>query len=195
MNTIGYVFVFIAILMVNAVARGRIMHLPGDLGEAFTAAISGDYPELKEVLTRSGDGLAATVVVASEAQGAASGGTGLLSECKRLAVIADNHYLLGTTGPKTYDCSGLVWRALKNIGAYTGSRFTTHTFVLAARSFAEPVDSPQIGDIVLWAGHHMGVVSGPDKFFSARNRKSGIGESSISAWPNQGSPRYFRIKA
>ncbi len=184
-------------LTVSAVWRGRVMELPTDLGEAFTAAITGDYADLKDVLTRKGDGLIPTpVAVSSEtATGTASAiGSTLLSEMKRLAVIADNTYSLGTTGPKSFDCSGLVWRALRNLGTYSGSRFTTATFVLAARSFAKPVNDPRIGDIVLWPRHHMGVVSGNDLFYSARNRKSGIGESRISTFRGAGSTiRYFRI--
>lgn len=195
MNTVGYVMLFAAILIINSIARGRVMHLFEDLGDAFTAAITGDYAELKSVLTLSGDDLTApTVVVGSDPAASGSVGTAgnLLSEMKRLAVIADNRYILGTTGPKSYDCSGLVWRACKNLGIYTGARFTTKSFPLAARGFAVTTDRPTVGDIVLWTNKHMGVVSGNDTFYSARNHKSGIGESRISTWPGS-KPRYFRV--
>jgi len=150
---------------------------------------------LKTVLTRSGDGLVAPASGPGEDSPVTPGqsGNAVLTEMHRLAQAANNTYVYGATGPNGYDCSGLVWRALKNIGIYTGSRFTTSTFPLAARSFAKSVDSPEVGDIVLWSFKHMGVVSGKDKFYSARNRKYGIGESSISGWSSTGTPRYYRI--
>ena len=104
-------------------------------------------------------------------------------------------YKYGTSGPTTYDCSGLVWRAARNIGAYQGARFNTQSFVILGRkSWRQVTGEPQVGDVVLWRYYtppHMGIVSGPNQFYSARSRSSGIGEGSITG--HGGTPEFFRF--
>lgn len=112
-------------------------------------------------------------------------------------------YRFGATGPDYYDCSGLMYRAAQMIG-YKGGRFTTFT-IGSNKAFRE-VQAPNvegpgvngsagagIDDIVCWPTHHMGVVTGPDKFYSARNPKSGIGETRISTFRNGSKPKYYRF--
>lgn len=125
----------------------------------------------------------------------------LLNKAVSLAKAAGNRYVFGAEGPNAYDCSGLVWAAAKAIGVYKGERFTTYTITHHAADAAQfvRVATPAVGDIVVWdenAAHgHMGIVSGPDQFFSARSVASGIGYGKIStmrAYPVK--PFYLRPK-
>jgi cell wall-associated NlpC family hydrolase len=112
-------------------------------------------------------------------------------------------YRWAATGPDYYDCSGLMFKAAQMIG-YKGKRFTTYS-IGTNKAFKE-VQAPNvqgpgtsgsagagIDDIVCWPTHHMGVVSGPDQFYSARSVKSGIGVSKISSWRNGSKPKYYRF--
>jgi len=117
-------------------------------------------------------------------------------------------YRWGAEGPDYYDCSGLMYRAAQGAG-YPGARFTTAS--IRGNKYFRQVSAPgtqgpsltpgAVGaganDIVLWpAGSggitgHMGVMTGPDKFYSARSVKSGIGESKISTF-RKTRPLYLR---
>ena len=83
---------------------------------------------------------------------------------------------------------------MKNLGFYSGPRFTTMTFgpsMLASKK-ADKVSSPQPGDIVNWSTRHMGIVVSADRMFSALSTRSGITESAISS--EKGTPEYWRIR-
>lgn len=112
-------------------------------------------------------------------------------------------YRFTATGPDYYDCSGLMYRAAQKIG-YKGGRFTTFTIGTnkAFREVQAPnVQGPGVGgtvgagidDLVVWPTHHMGVITGPDQFYSARSVKSGIGFAKISTFRNGSKPKYYRF--
>lgn len=123
----------------------------------------------------------------------------LLAEAEKLGKAAHG-YRFGSEGADGYyDCSGLVWKAATVLGLYKGARFTTWTITEDHATAAQfrRVATPAVGDIVVWsenAAHgHMGVVSGPDQFYSARSVASGIGFGKIStmhAYPVK--PFYLR---
>lgn len=204
MNTIGWLFIFAAGVLLDAVRRGRADDLPEDVTDTFVALVTLDGNKLREVSQRRGEGLSAERASASAAPGpyaAGSGGqngTALLSEARRLGNAAQGYSqnLAKRTGPDFYDCSGLVFRAAKNIGVYTGGSFNTQTFVVQGRkTWTQVKGEPQVGDVVLWRYYlpaHMGIVSGPDQYYSAKSRKSGIGEGSISG--HGGTPEFFRLR-
>lgn len=112
-------------------------------------------------------------------------------------------YEFGATGPDYYDCSGLIWRAFQDGARYKGPRFTTTSFqsIKEVKRIAAPgqqgpgLTLAAAGDYVVWnggdGGGHMGVVTGPNKFYSARSTESGIGESPINGF-HSGTPMYFR---
>jgi cell wall-associated NlpC family hydrolase len=204
-NTLGWLFILSGILIARQVSRGRIMEISTDLGDAFIAVASGDSDALGEVLGRKGE--AATPTAADEAiANLTEGVTGAFSitansladgigeAANQISGIAVAAIILGSkakgyrwasTGPDYYDCSGLMWRACQGVG-YKGSRFSTAS--IGGRKEFKKVASPSVNDIVLWtAGRggvtgHMGVVTGPNRFYSARSLKSGIGESGISSF-------------
>jgi peptidoglycan DL-endopeptidase CwlO len=202
MQTVGYIFVLAAFLLIRALTKGRsISQMPGDITDALDAAITGDTAKLSEVLARTGDtstpttvtttgGVTGTSSGTTYGPGTTYGGVGLLAEVKRLGGIAKGVYKLGGTGPGSYDCSGLVYRALANLGYYKGPRFTTITFPLQCRSIIAKTTTPTPGDIAWWPGH-MGVVDGNGTFYSALSTKSGIRSGQLS-WIG-GSPVFYKL--
>lgn len=211
MSTLAWVLVLVGFIVIRQSAKGRALNIPQDLSDVFQAAIRGDTDAVGEVFARSGDSLTASETdlakwdaVGNEALASATTGvafgtavaSGVNSGLAARTVLLGSQakgYRWTATGPDYYDCSGLIWRACKDLGIYTGPRFTTATIGLLS-AFAK-VSSPQVNDIVCWTGHHMGVVTGPDKMYSARNPRAGIGYSSISGF-SKSKPVYLRpVKA
>jgi hypothetical protein len=197
MNTVGYLFIFSALFIIRGISRGRVRQLPEDIGDAFTAAVSGDGAALTEVFNRKGEGLEASVPreatqSSSGESGLAPAGEGLLASARKRGKGA-TYSQAARTGPTSYDCSGLVYMAMKDNG-YTGANFWTGSFKLAAKAFITKVDPAQatVNDIVWWPGH-MGIVSGPNLFYSALNKKTGIKDTKISSHKNAVPPAYYRF--
>lgn len=203
MSTVAWFFIIMGILLIRQVTKGRAGDLPEDVRDFMLALLSGDAAGLADVAARTGDALTpataegvpegssvGTGVAGGTGGAASSSGVALLGEMRKLGAAAGNRYVWGATGPQSYDCSGLVWRATRNIGVYKGARYTTHTFRQAAKGWANEVKTPAVGDVVLWGGH-MGVVSGSNRMYSALSSKMGILESSISG--HSGTPSYWRL--
>lgn len=198
MTTVGYLFVFVALLLVRQVFKGRVMNIGEDLTDSFIAVVSGDTDALGEVLTRTGDANKANESVTGNGQPQASDGNGIAGVAVTLGKAAKG-YRWGSTGPEYYDCSGLMWRACQKVG-YTGPRFVTATVMgmpgfkrIAAPATQGPnLIAATVNDLVVWPGHHMGVITGPNKFYSARNPKAGIGYANISGF-RKDAPIYLRF--
>lgn len=208
MSTIGWVLILFGALLIRQVSKGRALNLPEDISDAFLALVSGDTDGLSGVLTRTGDAATPTVADAVTNQVgqivANISASGLAAAAIKRGKAAKG-YRWAATGPDYYDCSGLIWRACQDIG-YGGSRFTTADIRL--RSGFKRIDPPgsegpgfigaTINDIVLWpAGSggvtgHMGVITGPNKFYSARSPRSGISEASIASF-RKTKPIYLRF--
>lgn len=210
MNTIAWLLIISAALMIRAVSKGRSAELPQDLRDMLLGALTGDFDAVKEAAGRTGEGLtpAAVVSVAPLGEAAVTGamaGAAVGTASAKAAALVTEVKRLGTGKPYVWggtfaagrggDCSGLVWRAVKNLGIYSGGRFTTFTFPVASRSFAVRVASPAPGDIVVWhrgATGHMGVVTGGGRFFSALSRRSGVKEAAMKNIT--GRVEYYRLK-
>jgi len=207
MSTVGILAILIGAWFIRQVAVGRVKETRTDATDTLNAVLGNG--DIKEIMSRRGSSVTPFGDATTGSSPAAGGGdvttvnglantgsnTGaaVLREARRLGVAAKNRYVWGATGPSGYDCSGLVWRAMRNVGAYTGMRFNTVSFptLAASRGFATRTTTPAVGDIVLWSGH-MGIVSGKDKMYNAASSKSGIRESSISG--HGGKPSYWRLK-
>ena len=194
MNVLGYFLILLALILARGMSRGRMIgDEMGDLADAFKAAISGDFVTLRTVFARVGN---PTDLATTNSAPTVSGN--LLSAMHQLG--DGKPYSFGASGPNSYDCSGLVWKALGAIGVYSGVRFTSLTFPAQSGSFASPVTAPQVGDIVRWYNYlratgHLGVVDGPDSMFSALSPASGIKSLSISGMTAaKGAPTYYRLK-
>ena len=202
MNTFGLVFVLGGVLLLRQVVTGRVRETPSDFRDITLALLSADFDALKVTLGQRGQNVS-PVVTGTVAAGATGGISGLLSQGVTGDVLAKSvelgqsakGYRLGATGPEYYDCSGLIWRAMKDLKIYNGPRFTTSTFVAQMGGLVSKVGNPVIGDIVLWPGKHMGVVSAHDQMYSAKSPSTGIGYSPIAASnPSIGGiPVYYRL--
>lgn len=205
MNTIGYMLILGAVFVIGAAIRGRASHLTEDISDGFLALVRGDTDAFGEVIARKGEDTTADQAdlsladvnsigqVAGDAvssAGAIAAG-GLLAAAVRRGKAAKG-YRLTATGPDWYDCSGLMWKACQDIGVYKGFRFTT--FNVGNLSAFVKVTDPQVGDMVVWKTHHMGVVSGKDMFYSARSINSGIGYSHIKGFRPEAPSFYLRPK-
>lgn len=197
MSTLGWALILAAIFVIRAAAKGRALQLKDDVPDAFLALITGDTDALGEVLSRSGDGLDAEQADLSAYRDAGEGVGKIATDVANSFSIsaaavkrgkAAKGYRWTATGPDYYDCSGLIWRACQDTGAYSGPRFVTAN-VGKLKAFGK-VDTPSINDLVVWPGRHMGVVTGNDQYYSARSVRSGIGYSSISSF--KGEPTYLR---
>lgn len=189
MNTFGLIFILSGFLLGRQVVVGRVKETPEDLRDMTLGLLSGDFSSLQTTLARRGENVSPDV--SGTVAAGASGGTalnsllsnplsnGLLGEVINLGSRAKG-YRLGATGPDYYDCSGLVWQAMRNLDLFHGSRFTTSTFVASTNSIVRKVSKPAVGDIVLWPRHHMGVMAGPDKVYSAMNPENGIGYATLA---------------
>ena len=200
MITSGYVLVMLGVFFVREGLHGRNFgDALSDLKTLVTALFTFDTSAIGTALSTSAAAstpTAATAFTAAPSSAASgAGGTALLTEMHKLAASATG-YRLGGTGPAYYDCSGLVWRAMTNLGIYTGSRFVVSSFASALGSKVTVTNAPQVGDVVTWVNGsraHMGVVDGQGTFFSALNPRQGIVTIPITSLTGEGSPKFYRI--
>lgn len=69
MTTIGWLLVMFAGVLVHGVLKGRsITQIPGDMGDLFTAYVTGDTAKVSDILTRTGDSNDPTVLTATGIQ-------------------------------------------------------------------------------------------------------------------------------
>lgn len=208
MPALGYLLVFAAIYLLRQIAVGRVDYLVTDFRDLGLAAIAGDTTQIRTVLSQRGDNLptGSTGLVATSLPVGSLGTTELVTTAKRLGQKAQG-YRLGTEGPDWYDCSGLIWAALREMGVYDGSRFTTSTFAQVAPQFAKNIpwipgtpstpnnnfgfeDIVPPGAILLWPTQHMGVCVNGKTMYSARSPEKGIEDSDyiqdsiyFGSWP------------
>lgn len=195
----------IGAFLIKEVVSGRSTSTIKDAKSFGSAVLNFDMASAASVLTDTSS--TAPASVGSADAGAASDWSGppsnngekVLLEAQTLGTAAKG-YQIGGTGPDYYDCSGLVWKALKETGIYNGSRFTTASFDHIASQFATKVTSPQVGDIANSASHgHMGIVNGSDSFYSAMNPDAGIGSAPLSQFHDSKGEQitdwlYWRVK-
>lgn len=199
MDTVGWVFILIAAFLARGVAKGRGIASFTDVGDAFLAAVEFDPDKLKAVWERTGDGnssdtTAANATTANAVNGNNVGAGDLLAEMHVLGASAKG-YKWSKTGPTYYDCSGMVYAALKALKMYDGPRFTTSTFPAVAGKigYSKVSGTPQPSDIIHWSGH-MGVVSDSTHFYGAQSTKTGIRTDTISALDGErGSHTLYRL--
>ena len=183
MDTLGWLLVLGASLLIRGVINGRGFDSFTDLGDGFLAAVEFDNTKLKEVWDRKGnnntpDTSATDSVVNSVQNGSVqsgfANGVSLLEEMMKIG-NGRSYSQAKRTGPDSFDCSGLVWRAGTNIklwGPGSGTKwfpqaFNTASFIVHTKEIGlTKVDNPQKGDIIWWVGH-MGVVVDDTTFYSA----------------------------
>ncbi|MGW0332321.1 C40 family peptidase [Streptomyces sp. NPDC003011] len=98
-------------------------------------------------------------------------------------------YVSGGTGPNSWDCSGLVQTAFKQVGIdlprISQDQSTAGTQV--------SLSNLQPGDILYWGGagsaYHVGVYVGDGMFVGAQNPSTGVAEKPLSYDPPTGAVR------
>lgn len=212
MTTIGWLCILVGSILIRQAAKGRSAETGEDLRDYFIAFVSADWDEVSRIAHRPAspildsetiirDGEPGNDTWAGDVPGSHERGTALINEMVRLGESAKG-YKWGGVGPTYYDCSGIMWVALKNLKLYNGPRFTTDSWANDAKDIADRVDTPRVGDVVVWdrsggQSGHMGVVTGADKFYSARSSHSvpQIGTATISSVSKTAiSTEYWRLK-
>lgn len=105
-------------------------------------------------------------------------------------------YQWGATGPKEFDCSGLVMYTLKkdfgiDYPHFSGNQYSVSQHI--SRSAAKP------GDLVFWGhngGEHVGAYAGHNQYYSAYgpNGTHGIGMMPLSSVVGYGKPLFARVR-
>ncbi|QNP70897.1 C40 family peptidase [Streptomyces roseirectus] len=104
------------------------------------------------------------------------------------AQVGDS-YVLGGTGPNSWDCSGLVQAAFKQVNIdlprVSEDQSTVGTDV--------PLSDLRVGDILYWgakgSAYHVGVYIGGGKYLDAANPSKGVVIQDLSGYPASGAVR------
>lgn len=124
--------------------------------------------------------------------GSSSSYNGLLEAMEK---FGDGHkYVWGSTGPSTFDCSGLVMYALnKAFGIdyphYSGSQYSVSQHISKSKA--------KSGDLVFWGkggSEHVGVYAGGNNYYSAQSPSQGIGMNTLDSVTGYGSPLFARVR-
>ncbi|MFC8825292.1 C40 family peptidase [Streptomyces sp. NPDC057137] len=98
-------------------------------------------------------------------------------------------YVLGSTGPNSWDCSSLVQAAYRQAGVDLPR--TSQPQSTAGTQVS--LDNLQPGDILYWGGagsaYHVGIYSGGGKFIGAQNSGTGVVEKTLDWDPPSGAVR------
>jgi cell wall-associated NlpC family hydrolase len=103
-------------------------------------------------------------------------------------VLAGKPYVWGAQGPRSYDCSGLVYAAFKAAGltSPSWSRLNAALFFVATKRV--PLSDLQPGDLVFWSYngtvgsiHHIAIYAGNNMVWEARGTKAGLKFSNMYA--------------
>lgn len=104
-------------------------------------------------------------------------------------------YVLGATGPNTFDCSGLMQAAWKAVGV-TLPRISSQQFAATVRVTYEDL---QPGDMVFFGpkgSQHVGIYIGNNKMIDAANSRRGVVISDLTLdWYVKNLAGYGRIPA
>jgi cell wall-associated NlpC family hydrolase len=98
-----------------------------------------------------------------------------VSAAAAVVKAAESHlgarYRRGSTGPRAFDCSGLVYRAFAQVGLarrIDGLHSASALYAYFRRHHLASRRSPQVGDLVIWGhGAHVGIYIGHGRAISA----------------------------
>jgi len=116
------------------------------------------------------------------------GGSGRAQQAVSYALAqVGKGYVMGTTGPSTFDCSGLMYAAYKQVGISLPR--TSQAQFSAGTSVSKGDLQP--GDLVFYYGGitHVGMYIGNGQIVHAANPRSGVVTASVNSMPYQGARR------
>ena len=116
-------------------------------------------------------------------------GAAFVTEVESLAKQAGDKYFYGGTSPSTgFDCSGLIYDALKQLGVANPPRTSEEQYAATTHISQSQI---QPGDLVFaqFPGDnaspgHVGIYIGGGNVYSAQDPQLGIGISSLASWGN-----------
>lgn len=134
-----------------------------------TVPTSGDGHAVRRVAS----GLLVTIALL--VTGVAPSMAGQPTQAERVVRSVSSHigarYVWGSTGPRTFDCSGLVYRSFREAGLAKriGGFSTAHGYYQRFRRHGRfSRVAPRVGDLVVYAnGGHVGIYVGRGKVVSA----------------------------
>ncbi|AJE41919.1 C40 family peptidase [Streptomyces nodosus] len=137
----------------------------------------------RAVLTAASASTSASTASVSQATGSASAVIAFVK-----AQLGDA-YVSGSTGPNSWDCSGLVQTAFKQVGVSLPRVSQDQSTVGTQVSLS----NLQPGDILYWGGagsaYHVAVYVGDGMFVGAQNPSTGVVERPLSYDPPSGAVR------
>lgn len=148
----------------------------GGMGNMMNGLATGTF---KHVKSQAVDWWKSLWGMANDEASGGGGSSELLKEVIKLGT--GKPYVWGATGPDSFDCSGLVQDALRQMGKsfphYSGDQFNSST----------AVSDPKSGDLAFFGdggSQHVGVYGGNGKMFSAMSPGSNpnIGWAKVSDW-------------
>jgi putative NPL/P60 family secreted protein len=116
------------------------------------------------------------------------GGSGRAQQAVSYALAqVGKGYVMGTTGPSTFDCSGLMYAAYKQVGISLPR--TSQAQFSAGTSVSKGDLQP--GDLVFYYGGitHVGMYIGNGQIVHAANPRSGVVTAGVNSMPYQGARR------
>lgn len=124
------------------------------------------------------------------------------TEAERLVSIATaqvgDNYAFASTGPNTFDCSGLVWFAYKEAGLRErigDKRRTVAGYYKYFNSRGQASkDNPQVGDLIVWGNNkHMGIYIGDGMAVSALVNPYGVKIHPVKGYLNVAFKAYLHV--
>ncbi|MEV5608130.1 C40 family peptidase [Streptomyces sp. NPDC052225] len=128
-----------------------------------------------------------TLATASTASAPASGSVAAVISFLKAQV--GDAYVMGGTGPSSWDCSGLTQAAFKQAGVDLPRTSQEQS------TFGTPVSlsNIQVGDLLYWGGagsaYHVGVYIGNGQYLDAANPSKGVVIQDLSGYPASGAVR------
>lgn len=105
-----------------------------------------------------------------------------------------HRYVWGGSGPRVFDCSGLVMYALAHKYGIDYPHFSGAQY---ARTQHISKSQARMGDLVFWGrggSEHVGVYAGGNRYFSAESPSQGIHMNSLDSVVGKGKPLFGRVK-
>ncbi|MGW7005397.1 C40 family peptidase [Streptomyces sp. NPDC054933] len=169
---------------VSDAAQAAKQHKAADDKKAAEAKAAAEHQAAQQAASRSAQRATLSVSASSSdssTSSAPSSASGSISSVLSfLQAQLGKAYVMGSTGPNAYDCSGLVQAAFRTIGVdlprVSQDQSTAGTQV--------SLSNLQPGDILYWgsagSAYHVAVYVGNGNFIGAQNPSSGVVEHALS---------------
>ncbi|MFI5798285.1 C40 family peptidase [Streptomyces sp. NPDC051677] len=179
----------------DAAAAAAAKEAKKDLADAKAEATKKAEAARKAAAERATRNAERTTLASTSASSSSSSTSSSTATGSAAAVIAfvkaqiGDAYVSGGTGPNSWDCSGLVQTAFKQVGIdlprVSQDQSTAGTQV--------SLDNLQPGDILYWgsagSAYHVAVYVGDGMFVGAQNPSTGVAEKPLSYDPPTGAVR------